>query len=70
MSAWAQMVNSDGSDEHLELCNRALIEIQTEHARQLAGQMRAHLSGLGLSESSPEYHYAETLLDLIDPKEK
>jgi hypothetical protein len=28
--AWARLVNSDGSDEFLELCNAALLEIQKE----------------------------------------
>lgn len=28
MSAWAALVNSDGSDEHLKLCEEALMEIQ------------------------------------------
>ncbi|MFC8583208.1 hypothetical protein ACFUGD_01320 [Streptomyces sp. NPDC057217] len=40
MSAWAQLVNADGSDEHLELCNAALVEIQTEYARRLAEKLR------------------------------
>jgi hypothetical protein len=30
MSAWAELVNSDGSDEHLKLCDRALKEVQKE----------------------------------------
>ncbi len=30
MSAWAELVNSDGSDEHLELCERALKEVRAE----------------------------------------
>ncbi|MGW0468315.1 hypothetical protein ACWDX6_24070 [Streptomyces sp. NPDC003027] len=42
MSAWAQLVNANGSDEHLELCSAALVEIQTEHARRLAQKIRSH----------------------------
>lgn len=66
MSAWAQLVNSDGSDEHLELCNQALIEIQTEHARRLAEKIRDELF-----DSYGGFHDGvHAAADLIDPKEK
>ncbi|MFJ4529082.1 hypothetical protein [Streptomyces nigrescens] len=34
MSAWAEIVNADGSDEWLAKCNAALAEIQTETSRR------------------------------------
>ncbi|MEV7814269.1 hypothetical protein AB0P05_26620 [Streptomyces flaveolus] len=40
MSAWAQIVNSDGSDEWLELCNKALTEVQAETRRKMAAKLR------------------------------
>jgi hypothetical protein len=40
MSAWAQIVNADGSDEWLELCSRALTEVQTETRRKVANKVR------------------------------
>lgn len=33
--AWARLVNHDGSDEHLALCNEALLEVQMETERRL-----------------------------------
>lgn len=41
MSAWAELVNSDGSDEHLRLCNAALEEVQTQQRKQDA--IKLHL---------------------------
>lgn len=41
MSAWAELVNLDGSDEHLRLCNAALEEIQTQQRKRDA--MKLHL---------------------------
>lgn len=35
MSAWGRLVNSQGSDEHLELCNEALKEVQAEAERRV-----------------------------------
>ncbi|MFE1126769.1 phiSA1p31-related protein [Streptomyces albidoflavus] len=40
MSAWAQVVNADGSDEWLELCNAALLEIQREQSRRDDAKIR------------------------------
>lgn len=42
MSAWAALVNTDGSDEWLELCNRALAEVQEETLRRAAQKIRSH----------------------------
>ncbi len=41
MSAWAELVNADGSDEWLELCSRALEEVQRETSRRNAARVRA-----------------------------
>ena len=41
MSAWAKLVNADGSDEWLELCNRALVEVQGETAQRLSRAQKA-----------------------------
>ncbi|MEV4228116.1 hypothetical protein AB0J81_13650 [Streptomyces bobili] len=40
MSAWAELVNSDGSDEWLELCNKALAEVQAETSRRNAASIQ------------------------------
>jgi hypothetical protein len=70
VSAWAEVVNHDGSDEWLELCNRALQEVQRETSRRNAEKIRT---------ASPEHYmcdsgfgdtactYAE-VADLIDPE--
>ncbi|KDQ65737.1 hypothetical protein [Streptomyces sp. NTK 937] len=42
MSAWAELVNADGSDEWLELCSRALEEVQEETLRRAARKIRSH----------------------------
>lgn len=36
MSAWMELVNANGSDEHLQLCSRALVEVQQETLRRAA----------------------------------
>jgi hypothetical protein len=41
VSAWAELVNADGSDEWLELCSRALEEVQRETSRRNAATIRA-----------------------------
>ncbi|MFD4234282.1 hypothetical protein [Streptomyces sp. NPDC058542] len=41
MSAWAELINTDGSDEWLELCSRALVEVQEETLRRAARKIRA-----------------------------
>jgi len=40
MSAWAEIVNANGSDEWLELCSRALEEVQRETSRRNARRLR------------------------------
>lgn len=40
MSAWLDLIWSDGSDEHLELCNAALVDVQTTYAGRLAARTR------------------------------
>lgn len=35
MSAWIEVVNADGSDEWLETCNAALVEVQRETRRRV-----------------------------------
>lgn len=59
MSAWAELVNADLSDQHLDLCSRALVEIQREMARKLAEKIRAevHREDFGTLDAA----------DLIDP---
>lgn len=42
MSAWPEVVNADGSDEWLETCSDALIEVQRESNRRAAEKIRAH----------------------------
>lgn len=63
MSAWAQLVNLDGSDEHLRLCEGALKEVQQEYARKLARAIR--LENPDRSEDWSDG--AEWAADLIDP---
>ncbi|MFF3312489.1 hypothetical protein [Streptomyces sp. NPDC002952] len=64
MSAWAELVNADGSDEWLELCSRALEEVQREQTRRNAKHILSH----------PECEvggYGDGLLDaalMIDPE--
>lgn len=41
MSAWTELVNADGSDEHLALCSRALVEVQAETLRRAARRAEA-----------------------------
>lgn len=41
MSAWAELVNADGSDEWLETCNAALLEVQRETLHRAAEKIRA-----------------------------
>jgi hypothetical protein len=35
MSAWAQIVNGDGSDEWLELCNQGLAEVRSQRDTEI-----------------------------------
>ncbi|WP_097964580.1 hypothetical protein [Streptomyces sp. or20] len=66
MSAWAELVNADGSDEWLELCSRALVEVREEALRravrkQLAEVQAAESRGLALS---PRY-----VVGILNPEE-
>jgi hypothetical protein len=72
MSAWAELLNHDGSDEWLDLCNRALTEVQAETSRRNAAKQRAELDVMS---NGPRYiddrewmRRAEKLPDLIDPE--
>lgn len=49
--SWARLVNSDGSDEHLALCNDALVEIQVEQQRRVLAGLKAEFLRL-LTEDS------------------
>lgn len=51
--AWAHLVNSDGSDEHLALCNEALLEVQLETQRRLTESKLAALEGLRVERGRP-----------------
>ena len=42
MSAWPEIVNADGSDEWLQMCSAALVNIQREAGRRAAEEIRAH----------------------------
>lgn len=67
MSAWAELVNSDGSDEWLELCNAALAEVQREALWGAAEKIRRH--GMLDEAYRPKWlrgHFDAA--DLIDPK--
>lgn len=65
MSAWAELVNSNGSDEHLELCSRALREVQDAHAHRLAEKIRNSEELRDLTDD----HMSDcnAAADLIDP---
>jgi len=42
-AAWARLVNSNGSDEHLDLCNEALKDVQEEAERRVLRGLLASL---------------------------
>lgn len=72
MSAWAQLVHWDGSDEFLELCNAALLEVQRETSHRNAEKIRddswSRRDRWGRYENeSRERGYAGAA-DLIDPE--
>jgi hypothetical protein len=67
MSAWARLVSWDGSDEFLELCSAALVEVKTEHARRLAKQIRSAVPP-GITTGSPYTSGQMFAADLIDPE--
>ncbi|MYY03082.1 MULTISPECIES: hypothetical protein [unclassified Streptomyces] len=70
MSAWMDLVNADGSDGWLELCNRALVEVQEETLRRAARKIRD--VGVdeweGMSDAARRIRQARAAVaDLIDP---
>ncbi|WP_228973420.1 hypothetical protein [Streptomyces sp. DH12] len=70
MSAWAELVSRDGSDEWLELCSRALEEVQRETSRRNAEKIREstlHLAGTVTGDSVRRV-VNELAADLIDPE--
>lgn len=44
MSAWDEIVSRDSSDEWLDLCSRALIEIQAVQRQRSAGLLRKKIT--------------------------
>ncbi|WP_069752940.1 hypothetical protein [Streptomyces sp. EN16] len=66
MSAWAELVNADGSDEWLELCSRALEEVQEETLRRAAKKIRAKADTFGDWDFTTRRDMHEAA-DLIDP---
>lgn len=71
MSAWAELVNRDGSDEWLELCNAALKEVQAETSRRNAEKIRAQKVREPDGEVEEHVNYViDRLADDIDPKKE
>jgi hypothetical protein len=68
MSAWAELVNANGSDEWLEMCSRALLEVQRETSRRNAAKIRAAYEGRGTDEDNWITNPYDAA-DLIDPEE-
>lgn len=67
VTAWMELVNTEGSDEHLALCNRALVEVQEETRRRAAALIRSQHAAVY---DDAGQRTAEGLLraaDLIDP---
>lgn len=42
MSAWAEILYADNSDEWREMCGKALAEVRADHARELTAKQRAY----------------------------
>lgn len=64
MSAWTEIVNRDGSDEWLDLCNRALNEMQANQLRRSTRLIRECNP-----DRSPEFSDGvQWAADLIDPE--
>ncbi|MGW2950763.1 hypothetical protein [Streptomyces eurythermus] len=65
MSAWIELVNASDSDEWLELCSRALEEVQRETSRRNAAKIRARNDEVyGIAGPL----FATEAADLIDPE--
>ncbi|CAO0836089.1 putative protein OS=Streptomyces microflavus OX=1919 GN=Smic_80990 PE=4 SV=1 [Streptomyces microflavus] len=67
MSAWAELINADGSDEWLELCGRALKEVQEETLRRAAWKIRGMEDGV-IRMASRRVSDIDVVADLIDPE--
>jgi hypothetical protein len=66
MSAWIELIHRDGSDDYLELCERAMREIQEVHAHRLAEKIRAKVEADGAYR--PKWAIGmKSAADLIDP---
>ncbi|MFF1625583.1 hypothetical protein [Streptomyces sp. NPDC058272] len=65
MSAWAELVNADGSDEWLELCSRALEEVQREQSRRNAAKQRQKAADMERRGMVPSVRF---VVNLIDPE--
>lgn len=64
MSAWMELVNANGSDEWLEMCSRALEEVQRETSRRNARVIR-----YGHPDRCPDFaDGADWAADAIDPE--
>ena len=71
MSAWIEIVNKDGSDEWLRICNAALTEVQAEQSRRNAKKIRDFSWESGcISGCCDDERGAEKAADLIDPDEE
>jgi hypothetical protein len=77
VSAWAQLVNWDGSDEFLKLCNEALEEVQAETSRRNVAKIQADMErvreddwGKGSRSKRPYLQGMERAKKLIDPQKE
>lgn len=71
MSAWAEIVNHDGSDEWLELCSEALTEVQCEIAHRLAEKIREDAAWDEVNgEKWRNIEGKRDAADLIDPEKE
>lgn len=61
MSAWAEIVFADSSDEWVAKCVRALAEIQTEQQRRDAAKIRKLKADVG-----PAAHTTEAVREILE----
>lgn len=67
MSKWDEIVNANGEDEWLQMCNEALVEVQREHAHKLAELIRKDIGPV--KDSSDNFiRGASYAADLVDPE--
>lgn len=68
MSAWAEIINADGSDEWLAKCSEALGEIQAEQRRRSAALVRSKIAEWsGMSDYvKPGNSVKASIADLIE----